>query len=202
MLSRLLPLGVQVNFEDRPYKLGETVNLTLELSPRRDIEVRDGRVDLVCDMRYTEVVRVVKRGGGMNPGAKKRGHGFFSVPRQVKTSQWNREQSLSWQGERWRSGDTHGAGLERGRRPFFLPPELQQEVRKHRVAYVHSSVVFVRDERIPSGRTNTYSASLDIQPDPPSYGSEGRVTWSLVTTVDVVRARNGKARRLVNVNPG
>ncbi len=199
MLSRLRPLDFTVNFEDRPYGLGETVNLTLQLSPKSGIDVREGRVDLVCEMRYTEVVRVVKRGGGINPGAKRSGHGFFSVPRQVKTRQWYRGQSLSWQGERWRSGDTHGAGLERGRRPFFLPPELQQEVRKHRVAYVHSSVVFVRDERIRSDRTTTYSASLDIGPDPPSYGSEGRVTWSLVTTVDVVRARNGKARRLVNV---
>ena len=200
MLSRLHPLGIEVNFEDRPYKLGETVSLTLELSPRRDIEVRQGRVELVCDMRYTDVVRVLKRRGGLNPGAKGRARGgFFSVSRQVKTSQWYREQSLDVWGERWRSGDTHGAGLEHARRPFQLPPELQQEMRKHRVAYVHSSVVFVRDERIPSGRTNTYSASLDIQPDPPSYGSEGRVTWSLVTTVDVVRARNGKARQLVKV---
>ena len=202
MLSRLLPFGVEVCFEDRPYELGETVNLTLQLSPKSGIEVREGRVDLVCDARYTEVVRVLKRSGGINPGAKRSGHGFFSVPRQVKTSQWYREQSLSWQGERWRSGDTHGAELVRGRRPFFLPPELQQEMRKHRVAYVHSSVVFVRDERIPSGRTNTYSASLDIQPDPPSYGSEGKVTWSLVTTVDVVRARDMKVRRPVNVALG
>ena len=67
------------------------------------------------------------------------------------------------------------------------------------VTYVHSSVAWVRDERIPSGRMTTYNASLDIQPDPPSYGSEGRVSWSLVTTVDVVRARDMKVRRPVNV---
>ena len=155
MLSRLLPLGIKVNFEDRPYKLGETVNLTLELSPRREIEVREGRVDLVCGMRYTQVVTVMKRRGPLNPGAKRPGHGFFSVPRQTKTSQWYREQSLDVWGERWRSGDTHGAGSERGRRPFLLPPELTQEIRKHRAAYAHSSVVFVRDERIPSRRTTT-----------------------------------------------
>ena len=41
MLNRLLPLGIKVNFEDRPYKLGETVTLTLELSPRREIEVKE-----------------------------------------------------------------------------------------------------------------------------------------------------------------
>ena len=92
-----------------------------------------------------------------------------------------------------------GAGLEHARRPFLLPPELTQETRKRRVTYVHSSVVWVRDERIPSDQMTTYNASLDIRPEPPSYGSEGRVTWSLVTTVDVVRARDVKARRLVNV---
>ena len=198
MLSRLLPLGIKVNFEDRPYKLGETINLTLELSPRLEIEVREGRVDLVCDMRYTQVVTVMKRRGPLNPGAKRPGHGFFSVPRQTKTSQWYREQSLDVWGERWRSGDIHGAQFERGRRPMLLQPELRQEARKRRAAYVHSSVVFLRDERIPSGRTNTYNARLDIQPEPPSHG-EGTVSWSLVTTVDVVRARNIKARQLVNV---
>lgn len=199
MLSRLMPLGIKVNFEDRPYKLGETVSLTLELTPRREIEIKEGRVDLVCDQRYTEVVTVLKRRGPLNPGAKRAGHGFFSVPRQTKTSEWYRGQSLDNWGERWRSGDIHGAEFERGRRPILLQPELLQETRKRRAAYVHSSVVYVRGERIPSGRTTTYNARLDIHTEPPSHWWEGTVSWSLVTTVDVVRARNGKARRLVNV---
>ena len=32
-----------------PYKLGETINLTMELGPKRDMQVREGRVDLVCE---------------------------------------------------------------------------------------------------------------------------------------------------------
>ena len=65
MLSRLFPLGVKVSFEDRVYKLGETINLTVELSPRRDIEVREGRVDLVSEEAWREVFTVmmpVRRG--------------------------------------------------------------------------------------------------------------------------------------------
>ncbi len=65
MLSRLFPLGVKVSFEDRVYKLGETINLTVELSPRRDIQVREGRVDLVREEVWREVFTVmmpVKRG--------------------------------------------------------------------------------------------------------------------------------------------
>ena len=55
MLSRLFPLGVKITFEDRPYRLGETVNISVELEPRREQEVREGRIDLVCEERWTEV---------------------------------------------------------------------------------------------------------------------------------------------------
>ena len=55
MLSRLFPLGVKITFEDRPYRLGETVSISVELEPRRDQEVREGRIDLVCEERWTEV---------------------------------------------------------------------------------------------------------------------------------------------------
>jgi len=51
MVTRLFPLNVKVSFEDRPYKLGETISLTMELSPKRDMEIREGRVDLVCEER-------------------------------------------------------------------------------------------------------------------------------------------------------
>ena len=54
MVTRLFPLGVKVSFEDRSYKLGETINLAVELSPKRDMEVREGRVDLVCEERWTD----------------------------------------------------------------------------------------------------------------------------------------------------
>ena len=55
MLNRLFPLGVKITFEDRPYRLGETINISVELEPRRDQEVREGRVDLVCEESWAEV---------------------------------------------------------------------------------------------------------------------------------------------------
>ena len=58
MVSKLFPMSIIIAFEHRPYTLGETINLTVDLIPRRDIEVREARVDLVCEMRYTEVSTV------------------------------------------------------------------------------------------------------------------------------------------------
>ena len=57
--SRLSPLDVKLFFEDRPYKLGETIDLTTELDARGDVDVREGRVDLLCEERWTEIYTVM-----------------------------------------------------------------------------------------------------------------------------------------------
>ena len=54
MVSRVFPLSVQVEFEERQYELGQTIHLRLELNARSDVEVREGRIDLVCEERYLE----------------------------------------------------------------------------------------------------------------------------------------------------
>ena len=54
MVSRLRPAEVKLLFEKGPYKLGDTISGSVEVSARGDIEVREGRVDLVCEERYTE----------------------------------------------------------------------------------------------------------------------------------------------------
>lgn len=59
MVSRLFPTGIIFAFERRPYKLGETIDPTVELVPRRNIRVREARVDLVREMRYSEVTTVL-----------------------------------------------------------------------------------------------------------------------------------------------
>ena len=69
MISRIRPLNMNVTFEARPYKLGETVDLVVELDARGDAEIREGRVDLVCEERYTEVyVREVPASHGLVRG--------------------------------------------------------------------------------------------------------------------------------------
>ena len=50
---------MKVSFEGRRYKLGEAINLTMELSPKRDMEVSEGRVDSVCEEHWTESFTVM-----------------------------------------------------------------------------------------------------------------------------------------------
>ena len=66
------PVKVQASFDDRQYKLGDRISVGVELSPRRDAAVVEGRVDLVCEQTWAEtwvkqepmgrVGGVVKRG--------------------------------------------------------------------------------------------------------------------------------------------
>ena len=43
-----------VVLEDRSYKLGDTIRLQVALTAKRDCQVSEGRVDLVCEERYSE----------------------------------------------------------------------------------------------------------------------------------------------------
>ena len=69
MIGWLQPLRVNVVLEERPYKLGETIYLTVDLRPKRDVEITGARVDLMCEERYTETltVMVMPRHGGGGP---------------------------------------------------------------------------------------------------------------------------------------
>ena len=75
MLSRIRPLGIKLTFEDRFYKLGESIELEIELRPRIELEVIEGRVDLVCEERYIDVYikhypptrNIMTRGGFSEP---------------------------------------------------------------------------------------------------------------------------------------
>ncbi len=53
MVSRLRPLNVNVLFEDRPYRLGETIDITVELTTSRDVNVREARLEVVWEGRWT-----------------------------------------------------------------------------------------------------------------------------------------------------
>ena len=54
MISRLRPLDVAISFEERAYRLGELIDLTIELMPHRDCHVREGRIDLMVEERWKE----------------------------------------------------------------------------------------------------------------------------------------------------
>lgn len=61
----LQPLDVDIEFDDRRYKLGDVIDVTLRITPRRKAFVRKGWVELVCDEHWTDVRTVTEpiRGG-------------------------------------------------------------------------------------------------------------------------------------------
>ena len=48
------PLTIDVSLEERTYELGETMRVTVELSSRKDVDVVEGRVDLMCEEKWAE----------------------------------------------------------------------------------------------------------------------------------------------------
>ena len=59
MVIRLRPLDLTLTFEDRSYKLGETINCDVELVAKADIYVREARIDLVCQVHWAETYTVM-----------------------------------------------------------------------------------------------------------------------------------------------
>jgi hypothetical protein len=59
MVFRLRPLDVTLTFEDRSYKLGETINCEVELVAKTDVDVREARIDLVCQVQWMETYTVM-----------------------------------------------------------------------------------------------------------------------------------------------
>ena len=88
MLKRLVsklglgPLRVTVNFPDRAYGLGETIDVEIELRSKGDSSINEGRVDLVCEERYAETFTKMER-VGLYPKGKTPPKDMFAK-RQVK----------------------------------------------------------------------------------------------------------------------
>ena len=54
MVYKLKPFELSFDFEDRDYALGDTIDVRVTLTPRGDAEVREARIDLVCEQRYSQ----------------------------------------------------------------------------------------------------------------------------------------------------
>ena len=54
MVNRILPVDMSVEFESRAYTLGETIDAVVEIRPNANIQVRSGRLDLVCEEHYIQ----------------------------------------------------------------------------------------------------------------------------------------------------
>ena len=54
MVYKIKPLELNLDFEDRSYKLGDTIDVDVELVPNGEVDVREARVDLICAERYVQ----------------------------------------------------------------------------------------------------------------------------------------------------
>ena len=80
VLNRLYPLSVKLAFDDRPYRLGETIRVQVELAARRDVVVREARVDLVCEEDFVLSYTVMSPGRPSTSSHRNPGEGFVSPP--------------------------------------------------------------------------------------------------------------------------
>ena len=105
-----------------------------------------------------------------------------------------------------------GSGLIQGGNTFkstdYVPASSWVDQRTE--SYVHSSIVFLKDVTLPSGKPSSHSARLQIQPQPPTHLDEARelqrdaeaswtFKWRLVASVNVVRGRDQKRQRKVKM---
>ena len=79
-LSRLYPLDVKLAFDDRPYCLGETIHVLVELAPRRDVVVREARLELVCEEDFVLSYSVMTPGRPSISSHRTPGEVFVSPP--------------------------------------------------------------------------------------------------------------------------
>ena len=64
MVYKLKPLELSFDLEDRDYALGDTIDVLVTLTPNGDVDVREARIDLVCEQRYTRNERGIVLGVG------------------------------------------------------------------------------------------------------------------------------------------
>ncbi|MYB47790.1 MAG: hypothetical protein F4X72_00685 [Dehalococcoidia bacterium] len=89
MVFKLEPLGILLDFERKPYRLGDTINATVTLTPNGSVEVRKASLNLVAEILRTEV----RMGRAMDMGgsATLQGGNVFTttdyIPMQQSTEQ-------------------------------------------------------------------------------------------------------------------
>ena len=156
MVTKLFrSLGIAFVFHDRPYRLGESVSLVVELKPRRDLDVRQARVDLMCEERYTEITTVMRqirpdpRLGANAPPPP-------SIPKQVTQ---RRKESYAHSSVTFLTNKS----LTKGREMLYPAPlEIQMESPPHALeATLRWSLVAVID--VARGRDIAKSQNIDVR---------------------------------------
>ena len=169
MVYKLKPLELSFDFEDGEYALGDTVRVQLTLEPNGDVHVREARIDLVCEQKHSRQDRGVMVGMGGVAGIQ--------------------------------GGNPHTS-------TDYVP--MATSVSQRTESYIHSNVVLFTDTPLSGDRPSIHGASLEIQPAHPERLKDAwkavrdsneswSFKWRLVASVDIVRGRNPKRQRALNV---
>ena len=169
MVYKLKPLQMTFDFEDRWYDLGDVIDIQVNLNPNGEVDVREARLDLVCEEIHTRNQSGISMGSG---GASSIAGGNFS-----------------------RSND-------------YVPATTSVNQRKE--SYVHSTVVFLKENTLRPSDLIAHSATLHIQSQLPTHFEDAKALvrnseeswtfkWRLVASINVVRGRDQKRQRQVKV---
>ena len=156
MVSRLNPIDIRLTVADGPYQLGDDVRVDLELVPRRDIVIREARIDLVCRMTFTEFGRLVPEARGMGRTAH-----YRPVPSQKPIEA---SETQVFQGEPFLVGRRlRSESKTTGRVIISVPAELPEETggtRNRTKAKLDWTLIANLD--VSGGRDVTVSAPIRI----------------------------------------
>lgn len=87
----LRSVSVEIAFDERAYGLGESIGVKVRLSAGRSVEIREARLDLVCEERYAQSYTVnVPSGPPTDYGSPWGQFGVYRPPRMPK--QVNRDE--------------------------------------------------------------------------------------------------------------
>ena len=64
MVYKFKPLELTFEFEQRWYDLGETIDIQLNLKPNGEVDIREARVDLICEEIHTRNQSGISMGSG------------------------------------------------------------------------------------------------------------------------------------------
>lgn len=160
MVGRFRPLDVKLDFQDRVYKLGETITLGVELNARGDVSLREGRVDLMCEERWSE-------------------NSTIMVPEK----------------RRYVAADLRIGLLA----PINLKTQKSVTI-DYKETHLHSTVVFVQEDRINSDTNYYYGPRLKIESKLPPHAATATLQWSLVVIVSLAGGRDIRTQQPVKVS--
>ena len=170
MVYKLDPLDIALDFERRPYRLGDTIKATVSLIPNSDVEIRTASLSLMGQVRRTKVG--MGRSMGINGGAALQGGNSFTstdyIPMQQTTDQKKSNEAFD-------------------SRPFLHTRSLRKgDVSRHNVALKIGPRVqnLVREAKELQRDANS---SLSIEP------------WWLEVKVDVAMGRDPMLRKEIDV---